>query len=241
MEKFWLDDPNILWNSFNFIPTMDMSNAERLNSVTRLLIIVTLILYASGYQNYYVVLLLGIVLIIALRTTCQRENRENFGPHRGGRPCRGCGFDSNQSYINAKYEVTPLLQFNHDNASKRSYTNAKYEVTPLDVPAPYREVWRNEPEYCGEFTMIPNPYTISPVGEQDLPRGQCHYITRSYVDHLPISQSQTGLVSARPAVESAWMRDSQEFRNSIMGEHIDRFARERQHNCTDLKIGRKTF
>lgn len=238
MEKFWLDDPNVLWNSFNIIPTVDMSNAERLNSLTRLLILTTVILYASGYQLYYVVLILGILLVVVLRRNCPKEG---FTPHRGGRPCRGCAFDSNQSYINAKYEVTPLIQFNHDNASKRSYTNAKYEVTPLDVPAPYREIWRSEPEYCGEFTMIPNPYTISPVNDAEIPRGQCHYITRSYVDHLPISQTQTGLVSARPAVESAWMRDSSEFRNSIMGEHVDRFMRERQHNCTDIKVGRKTW
>ena len=238
-ERFWLNDPNVLWQNFNIIPTTDMSNAERLNAITRLLILLTIGLYASGYEMYYVVLLLGILLVVVLRSTCPRH--ENFSPHRGGRPCRGCQFDSNQSYINSKYEITPMIQFNHDNASKRSYTNAKYEVTPLDVPAPYREIWRSEPEDCGEFTMIPNPYTISPVDDVEIPRGQCHYITRSYIDHLPISQTQTGLVSARPAVESAFMRDTLEFRNSIMGEHVDRFMRERQHNCTDIKVGRKTF
>lgn len=237
-EKFWLNDPNVLWQNFKIIPTADMSNAERLNAITRLLVLITIILYAAGYEMYYVVLLLGILLIVVLRSTCPKT--ENFGPHRGGRPCRGCAFDSSLSHINSKFEITPELQFNHDNASKRSYTNAKYEVTPLYVPAPYSEIWRNEPEYCGEFTMIPNPYTISP-DSTEIPRGQCHYITRSYVDHLPISQTQTGLVSARPAVESAWMRDSQEFRNSIMGEHVDRFMRERQHNCTDIKVGRKTW
>jgi len=238
-ERFWLDDPNVLFKNLNIIPTADMSNAERLNSLTRLLVLVTLGLYFYGYEQYYVILVLGILLIVVLRSNCPK--RENFGGHKGGRPCRGCAFDSNQSYINSKYEVTPLLQFNHDNASKRSYTNAKYEVTPLYVPAPFSEVWRNEPEHCGEFTMIPNPYTISPVDDVELPRGQCHYITRSSIDHLPISQTQTGLVSARPAAESAFMRDSMEFRNSIMGEHVDRFMRERQHNCTDIKVGRQTF
>ena len=134
-----------------------------------------------------------------------------------------------------------MLQFNHHNDSKRSYTNAKYEVTPLDVAQPYREIWRNEPGDCGEFTMIPDPYTVSPIESEDILRGQCHYITRSSVDHLPESFTSGGLVSARPAVESAFMRDTLEFRNSIMGEHIDRFQRERQHNCTDIKVGRKTF
>lgn len=238
-EKFWVNDPNVLWQNFNILPTDQMSQAEKLNALTRLTVIVTLGLYASGYEMYYVALLLGILLIVVLRYNTPK--RENFNAHRGGRPCRGCQFDSNMSYINSKYEVTPMIQFNHDNASKRSYTNAKYEVTPLDVPAPYREIWRSEPEYCGEFTMIPNPYTISPVDNVEIPRGQCHYITRSSIDHLPVSQTQTGLVSARPAVESAFMRDSLQFRNSIMGEHVDRFMRERQHNCTDIKVGRKTF
>lgn len=239
-ERFWSDDPNVIFKSCNIIPTADMTDAERLNALTRLLIIVSVGLYFYGYDEYYTVLLGGMVLIILLRS--KSRHQEAFTPHRGGRPaCDNCGLDSNQSHINAKYEVTPLLQFNHDNASKRSYTNAKYEVTPLDVPQPYREIWRNEPEFCGEYNMVPNPYTISPIGEIDTPTGQCHYITRSSIDHLPVSQTQTGLVSARPAVESAFMRDSLEFRNSIMGEHIDRFQRERQHNCTDIKVGRKTF
>jgi len=251
-EKFWIDDINVLLKVGNIIPTVGMSNSEKLNSLTRLLIIISTVLFFMDYDQWCSVLLIGLLLIIILRSTVLSSQSEGFSPHRGGPvsgcgsingvPCSTCGQDTQQAKINAKYEVTPLLQFNSDNDSKRSYMNAKYEVTPLDVPAPFREIWRNEPEFTGEFTMVPNPYTISPGTDlTEIPHSQAHYISRSSVDHLPISQTSGGLVSARPAVESAWFTASTEHRNSIMGEHIDRFARERQHGCTDIKVGRKTF
>ena len=47
--------------------------------------------------------------------------------------------------------------------------------------------------------------------------------------------------SVMPAIQSAFMRDSTEFRNNIMGEIVDQFARERNHTCVGFKPGRKTF
>lgn len=249
-DPFWLNNPKVLFTTLDFIPTQNMTNSERLNALTRLLIIITVGMYFMGYDQYFTVLALGILLIIILRST----QKENFGPNRGNHdPCHTCGFDSQLPYINTKYETSPQNQYTHVNDGLRSYTHAHYKVIPQDVPAPYREVWRKESRWCNEFSQYPNTYNIIPnVGgspaayryiEENFsqPDNKCHYADREWIDNLPGGRCPPGKVSAMPAVQSAFMRDSMEFRNNIMGEYVDQFARQRNHLCDNFKPGRKTF
>ena len=255
-EKFWLNDPNSLFSSINVLPTREMTNAERLNALTRLLLVITVGMYFLGYDQYFTVLALGILLIIILRSYQPQENFEpritetqalnqgirSFDPTYDSRPrvhnpnTDACWFDQGVSLINAAYEVTPNIQFNHDDAAKRSYMNTKYELTPLTEADGFTEIWRNEPGMCGSYSMVPDPLTTFPVDEPET-QGQCNYIVRSSIDHLPISQAHNGLQSTRPMAEAAYNQSVLDFRTSIMNEHIDRFRRERQHNCPDMKLG----
>lgn len=249
-DPFWLNNPKVLFTTWDFIPTASMTNAERLNALTRLLILITIGMYFLGYEQYCTVLILGILLIVILRSS----QKENFRPRRGNHdPCHTCGFDSHMAYINSKYETSPQNQFSHINDGLRSYTHAHYKVIPVDVPAPYREVWRKEPRFCSEFSQYPNTYNIIPdVGNSPAayryiqenfsqPTNKCHYEDREWIDNTPTGLCPPPRQSAMPAIESAFMRDSMEFRNHIMGEYIDQFERQRQHNCVDFKPGRKTF
>lgn len=253
-EKFWLNDPKVLFNSTIVLPTVDMTNAEKLNALTRLLIVITAGMYFLGYEQYYTVLALGIILIVILRSNQPRENFEpritemqalnrgirSFDPYFDAQPhvrnptTDACWYDKDVSLINAAYEVTPSIQFNHDDAAKRSYMNAKYELTPLTEAEGFTQIWRNEPEMCGGYTMVPDPLTSLP--EEPDTQGQCHYIVRSIIDHLPVSQATNGLQCVRPMAEAAYNQSVLDFRTGIMNDHIDRFRRERQHNCADMKL-----
>jgi hypothetical protein len=237
-DPFWINDPKILFTKFDIMPTRCMTNAERLNALTRLLAVITIVLYFTGYDQYFTVLALGILLILILRSN---QPKEHFTPRRGVHdPCHTCGFDSNMAYINSKYETTPANQFSHVNYGLRSWTNAKYKVIPEYVPPPYSEVWRNEPRYCTEYSMNPNSYDISPTMNLG-PSNRCHFEDREWVLNTPTGQCSQGKVSAMPAIQSAFMRDSLQFRNNIMGDYIDQIERTRQHNCVGFKPGRKTF
>jgi len=250
-EPFWTNRPCVLFNC-KIIPTQDMTQSERLNALTRLLILVTAGLYLYGSSMYLAVGILGLLVIFALQTPL--ENREGFGPHRGVHdPCRTCGFDSSMAYINTKYETSPANQFSHINDGLRSYTNAKYKVIPVDTPAPYREVWRNEPKFCSEFTQEPRSYSIIPspgTTQQayrylqdnfNYPANRCQGQDTAWVENTTANKCDNRKHSAMPAVQSAFMRDSLEFRNNIMGDYIDQIGRTRQHNCVDFKPGRKTW
>lgn len=250
-EKFWIEEPCVLLQNWTIIPNSEMTNAERLNSLTRLLLIITTGMYLLGYENYFTVLGLGLLLIIVLRSQIKegfiseqdalKSGVRTFAPIYDSRPhvknplTDACWYDQNTSLLNSKFEVTPNIQFNHDDSAKRSYMNAKYELTPLTSAEGFTQIWRNEPEMCGGLSMVPDPLTTFPV--DDVPnRGQCNYIVRSNIDHLPISQAQNDLNSTRPIAEDSYNQSILDFRNGIMNAHIDRFRRERQHNCADMKL-----
>lgn len=239
-DTFWLNDPKVLFKTLDFIPTQTMTNPERLNALTRLLILITIGMYMMGYDQYFTVLVLGLLLIVILKSS----QKEGFRPRRGNHdPCHTCGFDSNMAYINTKYETSPQNQFSHLNDGLRSYTHAHYKLIPVDTPAPYREVWRKEPRWCNEFSQYPNTYNLIPNDGPGFsqPDNKCHYEDREWIENTPTGRCNTGKQSAMPAIESAFMRDSMEFRNNIMGEYIDQFFLQRNYNCTDFKPGRKTF
>lgn len=252
-EKFWLNDPKALFNNMNIIPNSSMTNAERLNSLTRLLIIITLSMYTIGYENYLTVLILGILLIIVLRSNqpCEHFTSDvteaqaldtgirTFIPNVDSRPHvpenKSCWFDQDVGILNAAYEITTPIQFNHYDDSKRSYMNAKYELTPDTEAEGFTQIWRTESDMCGGYSMVPDLTTASSMApEEDM--GQCNYIVRSKIDHLPVSQSPNGLNSVRAIAEADYAQSTIDFRSNIMAEHIDRFRRERQHNCPDMKL-----
>ena len=203
-----------------------------------------------GYDQYCTVFALGILLIMILRST----QKEHFRPRRGAHdPCHTCGFDSHMAYINSKYETSPIQQYTHVNDGLRSYTHAHYKVIPIDTPAPFREVWRKEPRWCNEFSQYPQTYNIIPnvtgssaayryIAENfSQPDNKCHFEDREWIENTPTGKCDNRKHSAMPAIQSAFMRDSMEFRNNIMGEYIDQIERGRNHLCTDFKPGRKTW
>lgn len=232
-DPFWLNDPAVLIRKLDVMPNQKMTNAERLNALTRLLLVVTVILFIAGYEHALTILILGVILILVLRTN-EPQQKEGFQPHRGNHIYTN-GFDSSMPHINYKYEVSPIQQYNHLNYGLRSYTNAKYKLIPIETPAPYREVWQNEPNYYNEFSQYPESYDVD---YQPTPR--TYFASSAHVENLP-QGSYPRRQSAMPAVESAFMRDSMEYRNNVMGEIVDFYEKQRQHNCVGFKPGRKTF
>lgn len=258
-NTFWVNDPTVLFKNCNIIPTAEMTNSANLNALTRLLILVSVGMYFMGSSQYLTVFTAGLLMILLMYTSRQQEhfNPEtsekaaleqgirSFDPNYDSKPhvknpvTDACWFNQDQDLLNAAYEITPNIQFNHDESAKRSYMNAKYELELLQEAEGFTQIWRSEPGMNGSYSMVPDPLTQFPVYEEDS-QGQDNYIVRSIVDHLPISQAQNGLMSIKPMAEAAYTQASLDFRTSIMNEHIDRFRRERQHNCPDMKLSAGT-
>lgn len=68
-EKFWLEEPIWLLQQMTLIPQCGMSPAARLNALTRLILVITLILYLCCFGQWWLFLLLGLLLVIILYYT----------------------------------------------------------------------------------------------------------------------------------------------------------------------------
>lgn len=65
-NNFWLEDWRSLFNTYTLLPTYEMSEAERLNAITRLIIVIAIILAIMRVGSWILFLILGIILIIIL-------------------------------------------------------------------------------------------------------------------------------------------------------------------------------
>lgn len=79
-EKFWLEDPKYLFSILKIIPKDNMSLESQMNSLTRLIVCVFLILYLLGYKQSFLFLLLSLFFIIILYylQKAKMTTRENF-------------------------------------------------------------------------------------------------------------------------------------------------------------------
>lgn len=85
-EAFWLERPSDLFKSGRFLPSPDMNKVERLNAITRLLLVVTAVLFLSGTgRTWLTVLITGVavVLTIYFLNVKQREGFDDSFTFRG--------------------------------------------------------------------------------------------------------------------------------------------------------------
>jgi hypothetical protein len=66
-EPFWTEDIWVLMNDINFLPTKNMTKNEKLNAITRLLIIATIFLLVLGYSNAFSFLFFAILIILFMK------------------------------------------------------------------------------------------------------------------------------------------------------------------------------
>ena len=77
-SKFWLNDISYLFKKANVMPTAEMSLEERLNALTRLLIIFSLFVIILGYHKAGInLLLLGIIVIIIFYLVVRPKKENN--------------------------------------------------------------------------------------------------------------------------------------------------------------------
>ncbi len=74
--SFWGKDPCALFSSLSIIPCPEMTKDEKLNSLTRLVLLVCLILYFLEYKNWITILIISLAVILLIYVTS--KNREGF-------------------------------------------------------------------------------------------------------------------------------------------------------------------
>lgn len=65
-QHFWTDDITILWNDFNLIPNPIMTNNQKLNTIMRVSILVTIILMITFGSQFIVLFIISAMITIGL-------------------------------------------------------------------------------------------------------------------------------------------------------------------------------
>ena len=64
--NFWFEDPSALFQTFDIIPNQDMTDAERLNAMTRVIILITAVMFIVKFPLWWMFLVIGIIAVIVL-------------------------------------------------------------------------------------------------------------------------------------------------------------------------------
>lgn len=78
MSKFWIETPCELFADMTIFPTATMTKDEKLNAVTRLIIICSVVLYALEYEHWMLFCLAGIIGVVMLKYMKTGSNVEGF-------------------------------------------------------------------------------------------------------------------------------------------------------------------
>lgn len=79
-ELFWVDQPNVLFKTLHIFPTEDMTDAQRLNTITRVVIIISLIMYLIKFPLWWLFLFLSLFTIITIWSFNKQRYRCNSFP-----------------------------------------------------------------------------------------------------------------------------------------------------------------
>ena len=78
IDKLWIENICELWKTDSIIPKNNTSIETQLNSLTRLVIIVFIILYLINFKNSFLFILISLLLIIILYYIQKNNMKENF-------------------------------------------------------------------------------------------------------------------------------------------------------------------
>lgn len=65
-NNFWFEDPSVLFHSFDVVPNNNMTDAERLNAMTRIIIIIAAIMFIVKFPAWWIFLALGLIVVVVL-------------------------------------------------------------------------------------------------------------------------------------------------------------------------------
>lgn len=207
MSEFWVEDPCVLIKNIkNIFPTAEMTQNEKLNSLTRLSIIITIVMYVMGYRQWLVFLLLALLIIILLKYGGSKSSLKD-SPEKEH-------FTIVPTYPGTDFQQTVVSPtFSEE----------------WQIPPPAYDIYTQVP-----YTGNSQDTFETPLKPQSYPYGQ--YLTRTnllpsdeYYTHLGCG----GPIKAREYINSTFLRNDLAFRDNMMRVYKKSLDRRFRHNCND--------
>ena len=142
-NKFWLDNPSDLFCDHRIIPTQYMTFEKQMNSITRLVIIVGIVLYLLGYKQSLLFILISLLMIILgyyIKTSkmSTKENYDSISTLIGASSPVGAGkFGGSQFYSGYATNIQTNQNFVSQNQALVGPPNPKTLIKPIVVDPIY--------------------------------------------------------------------------------------------------------
>jgi hypothetical protein len=217
-DKFWVEDPCILFTNISLFPTKSMTKSEKLNALSRLVIIISLLLYLMENEQWFVFLTLSLLIIIIMN---YQQEKEKF---------------KKSELLSNENNTTPLLE---NFSITPTYSGSDFQQT---IIAPtFAEEWQVPPPAYDLYTQIPYPAPSGyqdefeePLKAQSYPYGQ--YMTKTNLlpsDEYYLHQGCGGARTAREYQNSNFLRHDLAHRENMSRIHKKKLERRFRHNGHD--------
>lgn len=152
-RTFWLENPSELLCDYRVIPTDSMGISKQLNSITRLILFITIILYLVGYKNSLLFALISLIIIIIAYYI-----QENFKKSKNIK--EGYNFLPNnkmQKITPIQQQITEINQQTQSRKKEYEYKFGNANIYSQEVPIEYGS--GNFYRYNHALAGTPNPKT----------------------------------------------------------------------------------
>lgn len=198
-DKFWLEAPHVLFDSFDIVPKDAMSLNENLNALTRLVVVITIILISIENEHAlkFLCISIGVILFLKFSNGCKMGNvNTKVEGYMTVPPTKGPADPSvEQTWISPvfaeEWEVNPALK-----------TEVLEPIVVNDMNTSYNSGLLNTPDPNG----VSYPY------------GQ--YITQTNL--MPMTEREINMVKNKVGAETVFIggaKSAREYANSEFTRH----------------------
>lgn len=206
-DDLWVYTPSCLAKRFSIVPSSDMNTCEKLNSIMRFIIVMTIVLVVIDFKDWFIFLIVAGVVLAILSISYASDDSSSVE-----------GFSLNPSYACGAQPFTTVPP-----ALGEEWTS----------PSPTYNEYTNLPS---ETTFAAPGYPIGKCPEQENFPVWTEYVTSTNVRPFSFEAIQnTNLADSTLYMNDVFSSSQLEFRNNMSRNYIDRINRNFQNGfaCVD--------
>jgi hypothetical protein len=183
-EEFWLDNPCILLKHFDLIPSYDKTLNEKLNCLSRIVIIITLILYYMENKYWLVFLLIGLLAIFLVKIVSTAKGEKGNESKEG--------FSIPATYVEGSYPMSTVPPLYAEEWQVPPPIYDVYNNTVRDGDFESVEVLEEAP-MIGEYITNPSvlPHSAQSIEKMTLSDAKLYMNNEFDVDQIQYREDMT--------------------------------------------------
>lgn len=202
-EKFFVDDPCVLFTNIRLFPLAGMTKDEKLNALARLSIAISIALYFFQYEHWLTFLISAILIVVLMKYASTKDQKDTTGQ---------------KETVKEDFTLVP--------------TYASPDLQTTTVAPLFAEEWQIYPPAYDLYVNTPPAVKFEePLMPQNYPYAQ--YLTRTNLlpsDEYATHMLNGGPRQAREYVNGSFLRHELAHRENMTRLYKKRIARRYRHN-----------